>query len=277
MHSTLPPQTPCRTDVVHGGHAATASATAAVTATESGAAPGTGAGAGSAGAHVAGTGTTPSPSTSPEDQPGWKTKSKWLHWDMSPFHWVDGTMPPYEWSPYTRVSENNATASATNGNAKVQGLLNLIDAREQDGGFLCVPGFHKHLQEWVAAQPVVGHGLKDDQGAQGAQAQSRPAAAYDFCEVPSADPMIGHAQRVPMRKGALLVWNSELPHCNYSNDSNRFRMVQYIQCFPAPAVGFVGLHERRRCHTKEVLQALGNQGVGALDRQQKAMLGLEGP
>ena len=31
----------------------------------------------------------------PEDMAGWKTKSKWLHWDLSPFHWVAQTMPPY--------------------------------------------------------------------------------------------------------------------------------------------------------------------------------------
>jgi hypothetical protein len=43
-----------------------------------------------------------------------------------------------------------------------------------------------------------------------------------------------HVQKVPMRASSLLIWNSELPHCNYTNDSSRFRMVQYVKCFPTP-------------------------------------------
>lgn len=138
MHGPLPPQTPCRVDVSEQGAPTTAAASAV-------------AGAGHAGTSTS-SGTT-------VDQPTWKTKSKWVHWDMSPVHWVGGTMPSFEWSPYARVSENNATGRSANGKAKVQGLLNLIDARAQDGGFLCVPGFHKHLKEWVESQ----HRLEDEQ------------------------------------------------------------------------------------------------------------------
>jgi len=36
-----------------------------------------------------------------------------------------------------------------------------------------------------------------------------------------------------MTAGSLLVWNSLQPHCNYSNTSNRFRMVQYVKMFSA--------------------------------------------
>ena len=36
-----------------------------------------------------------------------------------------------------------------------------------------------------------------------------------------------------MRAGSIVIWTSELPHCNYPNDSNRFRMNQYIRMFPA--------------------------------------------
>ena len=151
----------------------------------------------------------------------WKTKSKWLHWDLSPFHWVGGTMPPYTFTPYSFISENNGTPLEPGAHcrvqgwapeygrqnrfphpekelalsiemgvlvqvqlflfhenrtehaaltwpisylqnscsapefcgAQVQGLLNLIDARTEDGGFLCVPGFHKHLAEWARPSP----------------------------------------------------------------------------------------------------------------------------
>jgi hypothetical protein len=41
------------------------------------------------------------------DMAAWKTKSKWLHWDLNPFRWAAGTMPPYEFSEYAWISENN--------------------------------------------------------------------------------------------------------------------------------------------------------------------------
>jgi hypothetical protein len=122
----------------------------------------------------------------------WKTKSKWLHWDLSPFHWVAGTITPYSF-----VSENNCTALEPGARCRVQGLLNLIDARTEDGGFLCVPGFHKHLLEWAAA-------------AENQPYKEETVDAFDFLEVPKDDPMQAWTQPVPMRAGSLLIWNSAM-------------------------------------------------------------------
>jgi hypothetical protein len=225
----LPPQLPCRTDVVAPPAAAGEDAAAA--------------------ADQDGQSVT-------VDQPAWKTTSKWLHWDLNPFHWVDKTMPPYEFSEYSFISENNG--SELDGRVKVQGLLNLIDARKEDGGFLCVPGFHRHLAEWVA--------LPENQSV-----RADLIEAFDFVTVPKDDPMQEHVRPVPMRAGALLVWNSELPHCNYSNDSDRFRMVQYVKCFPTPAAGAVSLDKRRACIAAMVPAAV----VKELDDTQRAMIGLQ--
>jgi len=231
----LPPQVPCRTDVV----------VMSASASTEGAADEGGQGDDSA-----------------VDQPTWKTTSKWLHWDLNPFHWVNEAMPPYEFSEYAMISENNGSALA--GHAKVQGLLNLVDARTEDGGFLCVPGFHKHVREWSAlpeVQPVAAEWRE----------------SFDFLMVPGADPMQRHVRPVPMRAGALLVWNSELPHCNYSNDSDRFRMVQYVKCFPVPGPESKGLDKRRLCLSAMVGASLG-MGLGAaeqFDDAQRAMLGLQ--
>jgi hypothetical protein len=245
MNGPLSPQHPCRIDVV----VPDAMVGAATKATSGGVGGGVGGSVGES-----------SPLKAVKmNQPGWRTASKWIHWDMSPFHWVDGTMLPFKWSPYTRVSENNGCK--LDGNVKVQGLLNLIDARLQDGGFMCVPGFHKHLHEWVAMSA-------------NEQYKCDMAEAHDYLEVPEGDPLIECTQRVPMRKGSLLVWNSELPHCNYSNDSERFRMVQYVKCFPVPSAVAAGMSDRREQHTKEVLLALGEGAVEGLDDLQRAMLGL---
>lgn len=69
--------------------------------------------------------------------------------------------------------------------------------------------------------------------------------------VPSEDYLQEHAQKVALRAGSLLIWSSELPHCNYPNDSDRcapfpfprrlipisFRMVQYVKMFGAQEGG----------------------------------------
>jgi hypothetical protein len=41
-------------------------------------------------------------------------------------------------------------------------------------------------------------------------------------------------KKVSIRAGSLLVWNSELPHCNYPNNSQCFRLNQYVKMFPCP-------------------------------------------
>ena len=201
---------------------------------------------------------------------GWKTKSKWLHWDLSPFHWVAQTMPPYTFSPYSLISENNGTPLEPGAKCKVQGLLNLVDARVQDGGFLCIPGFHKHLAEWIALPENQAYG--EDM-----------ADAFDYLEVPAGDPMQAWTTAVPMRAGSLLVWNSELPHCNFPNDSDRFRMVQYVKCFPRPppattAKGGGGslTKEKTRAEVVEglVRKSLGSERICALSDDQFAILGL---
>jgi hypothetical protein len=47
------------------------------------------------------------------------------------------------------------------------------------------------------------------------------------------DPLFENLQNVLTRARSLVLWRSELPHCNYPNYSNRFRMTQYLKCFPA--------------------------------------------
>jgi len=60
---------------------------------------------------------------------------------------------------------------------------------------------------------------------------------YTFVNVPKADKMSNGVFKVSARAGSLIVWSSELPHCNYPNDSSRFRMNYYIKMFPAQEGG----------------------------------------
>src|SRR5438105_1486282 len=47
------------------------------------------------------------------------------------------------------IDENNEPGCAAVGELHVQGLVNLADNLEEDGGFWLVPGFHKYLPQWA--------------------------------------------------------------------------------------------------------------------------------
>jgi len=95
---------------------------------------------------------------------------------------------------------------------RVQGVLALTDSTKTSGGFHCVPGYHKYFNQWASLHP--------------------PENGSIF-SVPMDDPMRDHIQKITVRKGSFIIWDSRMPHGNYPNDDNTFRMVQYISFLPA--------------------------------------------
>ena len=90
----------------------------------------------------------------------------------------------------------------------VQGVLYLTDTDEDQGGFQCVPGFHRRFSDWVKTQP-------SDRN-------------------PGQPDMAGLTLRkVSGKAGDLLIWHSLLPHGNSENMSERPRWSQYILMSPA--------------------------------------------
>ena len=115
------------------------------------------------------------------DRPSWDHRLE-LHWDL------DSTVPLR--------------------GLRVQGVLNLTDTAQNQGGFRCVPGFHRSFEEWVKTQP-------EDRDPR------RP------------NPEGMDVRNVPGQAGDLLIWNSLLPHGTYQNTADKPRLVQYIGMFPA--------------------------------------------
>ncbi len=90
----------------------------------------------------------------------------------------------------------------------MQGVVYLEDTTEDQGGFQCVPGMHRNLEEWIATQPADRNPKVPDLGGR------KP--------VP-----------IPGKQGDYLIWNSLLPHGNGHNRSDRPRWAQFMSMYPA--------------------------------------------
>jgi len=126
------------------------------------------------------------------NKPHWKTASSWLHWDQNPWR------------------EPNFV--------RVQGLFALTDHTITSGGFCCVPEFQKKFSEWGVEHPI----------------ETVPGAGWGqtLVYLPENDPAQKEKCAVLMKAGSLLVWDSRLPHQNYPNDDDQWRMVQYCTYMP---------------------------------------------
>ena len=90
----------------------------------------------------------------------------------------------------------------------VQGVLYLTDTAENQGGFQCIPGFHKKFYSWVKTQPA-----------------DRNPHSPDLTGL-EVKPIAGKA-------GDLLIWHRLLAHGNGYNKSEKPRLAQYITMSPA--------------------------------------------
>jgi hypothetical protein len=102
-----------------------------------------------------------------------------------------------------------------------QGLLALSDAADDAGGFRCVPGFHRGIEDWLDRQPA--------------------GYATRFPETTGMD-----IRSLPMRAGDFLIWHGALPHGNSRNNSDRPRLAQYITMRPASELDETARCERLR-------------------------------
>ncbi|UOQ54705.1 phytanoyl-CoA dioxygenase family protein [Hymenobacter cellulosivorans] len=102
-----------------------------------------------------------------------------LHWDVS-------LQPPFHFG--------------------TQGLLYLCDTPAEQGAFCCVPGFHRHLDTWLANLPA-----GTDPRRVNLDAQAVPIAA---------------------QAGDFVIWHHLLPHGSSPNRGTYPRIVQYLNMYP---------------------------------------------
>ncbi|MDE3167225.1 MAG: phytanoyl-CoA dioxygenase family protein [Acidobacteriota bacterium] len=89
----------------------------------------------------------------------------------------------------------------------LQGILYLTATEPGQGAFTCVPGFHRRIEEWLAALPE--------------DADPRAVDLRPFEPVP-----------IPGRAGDLIIWHHALPHGSSPNRASLPRIVQYLTLRP---------------------------------------------
>lgn len=143
--------------------------------------------------------------------PEWKTFEN-LHLDGNPWHYVLQQKCLASNLLYKRnsefIEENNVLGPFGDGQLYVQGLINFMDNRVQDGGFQLVPKFHKQIKEFtLATANTLGERFK----------------SQTFIVLPENLPQLKGAQRISVPAGCIVIWNQYTAHGSKPNHSERPR------------------------------------------------------
>mmetsp|Transcript_14464 Transcript_14464/g.21317 ORF Transcript_14464/g.21317 Transcript_14464/m.21317 type:complete len:340 (+) Transcript_14464:16-1035(+) len=137
-------------------------------------------------------------SISYQDHPEWR-KNLELHWDMNPF-------------AYAQEKKVGACQH------RYQALVAVLDNPKEVGGLRVVPGSHRHyLEEWAGRNKVPkGYSLTSPHSV----------------KLPGDDPAQHLSQKIPIKAGDMVVFDSRLLHGTFQNESQSMRLVQYIRMMP---------------------------------------------
>jgi hypothetical protein len=139
------------------------------------------------------------------------------------------------------IDENNEPGCATIGERHVQGLVNLADNCEEDGGFWLVPGFHKYLPRWTREHRewVKKYGWYSQ---------------FNMFHEQDVPEMFAAACHISMRAGSAILWDQRTMHGSCTNRSFRPRFAQFFKMFPADHPGMT--LERAKYRRQAILNKL---------------------
>ncbi|MBO0881391.1 MAG: phytanoyl-CoA dioxygenase family protein [Mycobacterium sp.] len=115
----------------------------------------------------------------------------------------------------------------------VSGVVALTDTTAEMGGFQCVPGIYRRLDDWLAEQPDEWNPRDPN------------LSGYEITPI-------------PLHAGDLCIWTTRLPHGNGNNTSSAIRLAQYVTMNPAPLT--FSNYDARRASRIEAWQTRSPQG-----------------
>lgn len=162
-----------------------------------------------------------------KDHPERKTMTN-LHLDMNPWNYIFDQDNSYQIEVLSSlryesdddwIDENNEVGCAMIGELHVQGLVNLADNREENGGFWLVPGFHKYLSRWTKENTEVKKKFgRHDQ-----------FILFDREDIPELYAVACH---ISTRAGSAILWDQRTMHGSRANQSQQARFAQFFKMFP---------------------------------------------
>ncbi|CAF1599993.1 unnamed protein product [Rotaria magnacalcarata] len=152
-----------------------------------------------------------------------------LHLDMNPWLYIDKEDNSHQLETLSKlryrsdddwITENNEPGCAKIGELHVQGLVNLADNREEDGGFWLVPGFHKYLTQWADDHRDLSH----------CYGHYNQFIMIGRQHIPD---LYGAACHISSRAGSAILWDQRTMHGSRANQSQCPRYAQFFKMFPA--------------------------------------------
>ncbi|CAF3787935.1 unnamed protein product [Adineta steineri] len=176
-----------------------------------------------------------------------------LHLDMNPWNYIDDKDNTHQLEALSElqyksdddwIDENNEPGCAAVGELNVQGLVNLADNLEEDGGFWLVPGFHKYMAQWaIEHEPLCKKFGRHYQ-----------FLLFDKDDIPD---MYAAACHISTRAGSAILWDQRTMHGSRANASLRPRFAQFFKMFPTqhPAMTLERAEYRRQAILAKLQEA----------------------
>jgi len=162
-------------------------------------------------------------------RPSWATNGN-LHLDMNPWFYCERKSDEEEQKMVASlrykddsefIVENNHVGILADAKLNVQGLINLADNREADGGFQIVPGFSHHFKDWAMSKRGLYH-------------KKMYGDKETFIVLDERDPLHKQSIRVTCRAGSVVLWDQKTVHGSRPNESENIRYAQFVKMFPSP-------------------------------------------
>lgn len=152
------------------------------------------------------------------DHPEWKTPYEYpnVHLDMSPHTYFEKPFAGKEFRNSLAYEDTGdligeASQYHTTEGVRLQGIINIIDNAEEDGGFICVPSFD--IDSWYMEKRLNEFDRIKDLG------------RYDFKRLSSIDMRYVHRPiRITKRHGSVVLWDRTMAHSGKPNESKRPRL-----------------------------------------------------
>ncbi|KYQ91451.1 putative phytanoyl-CoA dioxygenase [Tieghemostelium lacteum] len=202
------------------------------------------------------------------DFPKWKTIRN-LHLDMNPFQYIESNsdtdrMNRFNSMKYKNSSdfmhENNEPGTLKQNELHIQGLINLVDNQEDDGGFLLVPGFSNHFVDFAKNN---------------SQLKTMYGTRMTFVVIPDENLVHKQAIRITARAGSLVLWDQKTAHGSTFNNSHRPRMAQFIKMFKKDLLPKETLQRRSEQIKLKYSKNVNEDVLSKLSQQQRNILGLD--